>query len=116
MNLFAYHRNPATPAGFFVDIPPLVWSTMYAASRTGAVEEVHRAEEDAHTSAVCGYSLTLLALVDVTRVRPHQPKWCAGCWPGGRCEICAAPSGQHTECLRCNSASLDVDDAFRRAA
>jgi hypothetical protein len=116
MNLFAYHHNPATPASFFADIPPLVWTTMYAASRTGVVEEVHRNEVDARTQAACGLSLTLLALVDVTRVRPHMPIWCAGCWPGGRCEICGSPSGQHSECLRCNSASLNIDDAYRRAA
>jgi hypothetical protein len=116
MNLFAYHRNPATPAGFFADIPPLVWTTALPGRPSTKPETLHRNEEDAHTQASCGANLALLAKVDVTRVRPHMPIWCAGCWPGGRCEICGAPSGQHSECVRCNSASLNIDDHLRRAA
>jgi hypothetical protein len=40
-----------------------------------------------------------------------EAKWCGGCWPGRRCRICDAPSGDWSECRDCTSALLAAERA-----
>jgi hypothetical protein len=94
MSLLDMIRRPA--------VHPAVPGEVYTTHTRPPVLHLPIRTQASHPTAACGWITTRDAVRTTNEVRWTGPVWCQDCWPGRRCQVCGAPSGQYQECSVCS--------------